>query len=212
MPTKPRIRFPPELLELCRRGWRPQSINALLLILIRGHFADPNNIEDERLKLYPYKNNDSTGILIEPIAKWKPTLTEKRPAVILKRNTAKVVRMGINDKMQLGIGPAAARDVYATFVVGSHTLFCIAGEGAEAENLGAEVYRELIEFGPVIREMMNLHKFLLSEVGELSIIDDEGTENFVVPVSVTYAFEEAWEITQATPKLSKITLSLNTLI
>lgn len=208
--TTPLIIFSEKLRTLCDEGWRPYSLTKLLVSILRSHFSNANFIEDSNLKNYLWNSADTTGILIDPISRWRPTTTEKRPSIVIKRNSAKVIRQGINDKLMMGIGPEGTKDYYATFLQGSHTIFCVAGESAETENLAAEVYRELIEFGPIIRKIMNLHKFIMTEIGELAILE-EATENFVVPISLAYAFEEAWEITEPiSSKLKRIVLTLET--
>lgn len=96
---------------------------------------------------------------------------------------------------------------YATYWIGSHTLFCIGGSGAQAELLATEVQREMTEFGPVIHKVMGLHRFQAAEVGEIGELE-ESTENFVVPVTVAYAFEQRWILLQQAPRLSAISLSM----
>lgn len=193
----PVIEFPQALLDLCSAGWRPQRVTALLVSVLRMHFADSDKIEASELQNKVWQRADSTGILIEAIAHWKPTTTEKRPSLVVRRNGIKVLRQGINDRMMGGYAPGGAREIYSTYLQGSHTVFCIAGESAEAEILGAEVYRELMGFAPKIREVLNFHKFMVVDVGELALLE-EASENFVVPVTVAYVYEEAWEITNKT--------------
>ena len=200
---KPMISFTPEVLALCDEGWRPLSLTKLFLYILRSHFSDARNIEAPVLQDKLWTAGEATGILIEPVGRWRPQLTEKRPAVIVKRNGLKALRQGLDDRMMLGRGPEGAKRLYATYMQGSHTMFCMAGESAEAEVLGAEVYRELLEFGPETRRAMSLHRFQMVDVSELSLVE-EATENFVVAVTVAYVFEEAWEITPVASKIGGI--------
>jgi hypothetical protein len=98
---------------------------------------------------------------------------------------------------------------FSTFWVGSHTLFCIGGTGAQAETLATEVRRDLTEFGPAILKTFCLLRFQVVEVGAISELE-ESTENFVVPVTVGYAFQENWQLLQQAPTLKRISLSLLT--
>jgi hypothetical protein len=96
---------------------------------------------------------------------------------------------------------------YATYWMGSHTLFCLGGSGAQADLLASEVQREMTEFGPVIQRSMRLHRFQAVEVGEIGELE-ESTEHFVTPVVVAYAFEQRWVVLQQAPRLSAVSLSM----
>ena len=131
---------------------------------------------------------------------------EKRPAVILKRNTYQNQRIAIDDRHQPTRRDQGDRH-YSTLWLGSHSLFCIGGSGAQVELLATEVQRELTEFGPLIREKMQLHRFSVIEVGAIAELE-EATENFVVPVNVGYAYQERWVLRQQAPVLKHISLSM----
>lgn len=192
------------LSSLCSLGWRPLLLTGFLLEWLRQHFSDTNSIEDENLENTLWKADNTTNILIESITRWKPELTEKRPAIIAKRNDLVNNRLIIDDR-EMGFRPDSTN--YVTYFVGSHTLFCIAREGAEAEKLSTEVYRELVEFGPVVRQLMRLHKFQVQSIGAIFRLE-EARETFAVPVNVSYAFEEAWKITPRAPILKRIDLAV----
>lgn len=196
--AKATIEFPQSLRELCQKGWTPQRMKALILSVLRMHFADANKIIEPELQKKIWKSDDSTGILIEVAEKWKPNLTERRPGLILKRNPATILHLGFGgDRMQLSTGTAVGRRIHTDFYQGSHTIFCIGGEGAETEILASEVFNELNGFSQLIRSYMNLFRFMVVEVGEMSLLE-EASENFVVPITVGYAWQIGWEITEET--------------
>ncbi|MCA9362064.1 hypothetical protein KC906_01695 [Candidatus Kaiserbacteria bacterium] len=174
-------------------------------ILMR-HFADPDLIEEPDLRKLIWKPGQDTGILLESSTRWRPELTQFRPGVILKRNAYANVRKGIDDRRQ---GPAdiLGNDHHVTYWTGSHTLFCIARTGAQVELLGSEVQRELTQFGPAMREVLALLKFRVTELGAIAKLE-ESQENWVVPVTVGYAYEERWVIRPEAPRLSHLSLSL----
>ena len=72
--------------------------------------------------------------------------------------------------------------------------------------LATEVQRELTGFGPVILKSLGLHRFQVTEVGAIAELE-EATENFVVPVTVGYAYEQRWLIKRQAPTLRTISLS-----
>ena len=193
--------------SLCELGPRPLVATGWFRLLLAGHFQ-PGNLEDtsETIGKMLWKPDNTTGIMIESITRWVPELTEKRPAVIIKRNGWRRLRLGIGDKM-FGPGDPAGQEFFANAWQGSHTLFCIAGKGAETEKLAAEVYREMNEFGPAIRATLDLLRFEVTEVGELMLLE-EARQNFVVPVVVAYAFVESWQLQDSSPPLTGIDLAL----
>lgn len=174
-------------------------------ILVR-HFADPSFIATPELAHLVWKTGETSPILIESVHRWVPASTERRPAVIVKRNAYSNRRVGIGDRLMMPLLSSNGAAHYATFWVGSHTLFCIGGSGAQAELLGAEVQRELHHFAPVFQRALNLHKLQVVDVGGVSEVE-EAQENFVVPITIGYAFEDLWVIRQESPTLRRISLS-----
>lgn len=199
--------FGTSISSLCSVLPRPIIMTGLFRELLTRHFARQEYIETPELAHLLWQGGEETRILIESIHRWRPELTEKRPAVIIKRNSFSNKRMGIADLNQ---GPSTSRfgdRHYNTYWVGSHTLFCIAGSGAQAELLGAEVCRELHHFHPVTRETALLHRYQVTEVGAVAELE-ESTENFVVPITVGYAYEDTWVVSQERPPFRGVSLSV----
>lgn len=194
--------------SFCTLMGRPQIMTGLFRDILQRHFASPRYTEEPDLVDLLWQGDDRTNILIETAYRWRPGLTQKRPAVIVKRNAYANVRVGIADRRQ---GPASdcEGEHYITYWSGSHTLFCIAGGGAQAELLSTEVQRELTEFGPAIRDELNLFRFQVLQLGAIAIME-EAQENFVVPVTVGYAYEQRWVLREQVPRLNDISLSLIT--
>jgi hypothetical protein len=82
---------------------------------------------------------------------------------------------------------------HTNLIQGSHTLFCISGESAEVEILAHEVWKELMQFGPYARKKFNLLRFVVSDCEDPAILE-EATENFVVPVVVSYGIQDSWQL------------------
>jgi hypothetical protein len=197
--------------SICELGPRPLVVTGWLKLWLQGHFADAANIEGQpndppatgltRNLWHP--DDKTTRLAIESASHWKPELTEHRPGIMIKRNPWKRMRLGIDDRMMFHLAPDA-QDRYANWWQGSHTLFCIAGDGAETEKLAAEVFRELNEFGPIVRKILDLKKFEVAEVGELFKLKTTARENFVVPISTSYVYEESWKVVQEAPLFTRL--------
>lgn len=172
-------------------------ITGLLRDLLVRHFSTPMQIEESDLRHLVWREDERTGILIESIHRWRGTLTEKRPAIVIKGNGRRNVRVGIGDN-------AGANEQgfvqYQTFWVGSHTLFCVHGSGAGADILATEVQRELTQFHPVVVNYLKLYNWQVTEVGGVSEIE-ESKEGFVVPVTVGWCYSETWRLDLESLKL-----------
>jgi len=190
---------------LCHTGWAPIILTGLFRDLLVRHFSDANFIETPELRKAIWQELPPTGILIESVHKWRGDLTEKRPAITIKRNAYRNVRMAILDRVGTD---EEGNDNFSTLWVGSHTLFCIHGTGAGVEILATEVQRELTQFAPVITKMLGLHKFKVNEVGQISELE-EATENFVVPLTVGWAYEENWRLEPEALRLSSISIGFS---
>lgn len=187
-------------------GLRPLMITGSLRWLMTEHFGNPANIEDPMLRDqgHPaiWQNNNSTGILIESVFRWRGDLVEKRPAVLIKRNGYRNLRVTISDLVG---ADQQGNDSYATLWVGSHTLFAIHGTGASCEILSTEVQRDVTEFAPAILGKLNLHKFQVTEVGEISTVE-EASQNFICPITVGWCYEEVWKLNREALPLKMVEL------
>ncbi len=197
---KPNLR-PVTPSALCSRGYRRITITGLLKDTLSRHFYDPSNFDEDSIDSLVWRPDERTAILIESIYK-RTELLEKRPAVIIKPNAMTNMRLGINDSL----GPnEQGHEQYQTFWVGSHTLFCLWGAGASAEVLADEVRRELSQFHDLFTRYLLLHRWQVTEVGEVATLE-EAKQTFVVPVTVGWVFEEKWRIEKESLKIRKISV------
>lgn len=185
-------------------GWRPIMITGLLRDLITRHFAEPMQVEENDLRHLVWREDERTGILVESIHRWRGEVVGKRPAVIIKPNGRRNVRLGIADYAG---ADGQGHWMYQTFWVGSHTLFCIHESGASAELLATEVQRELTQFHPVITKYLGLYNWQVTEVGGVSEVE-EARESFVVPVTVGWCYGEIWKLRLDSLKLRKTPLNV----
>lgn len=201
---------------LCAPGMRPLVLTQMLRLWLTHHFEETvpadtvnnvpavagrleNDTDTGPIPRMAWRPDPTTGIAIEADWAWQPALTERRPAVIIGRNDLERVRFGINDKMQ-GMPVGDGGDRYENGWAGSHTLTCVGGDGAEVELLAAEVAREVNQFAPVVRAALDLLRLTLKTVGK-PVQLPEGRVNWVVPITVTYAYTERWVVQSQAPPL-----------
>jgi hypothetical protein len=193
--------------NVCSLGLTPILMTGFLIQHIGDHFSRRQNVEHPELRDVLWRADTRNGILIASITDWNPTAVESRPAVIVKRNAWQPERLAIDDRLT----PSSdGYERYCMLMRGSHTIFCLAGEGGEVEILGAEVYRELLGFCSIIRRTLNLARFGVGELGPVNELQ-EATENYAVPITVAYASVLSWTIEQDVPKLKRFVLSANLL-
>lgn len=178
-------------------------LTGLVRDLLIRHYTTPLNIEEPDLRHLVWRPDERTGILIESIHRWRGSIVEKRPAIVIKRNAMQNLRLVIANKA--GVTEQGHVE-YMTTWVGSHTLFCIHGSGASVELLATETQRELTHFAPVISDYLGLMKWSVTEVGAISELE-EARESFVVPITIGWAYEELWKLELESLKLRKIPLS-----
>jgi len=206
---------------ICSFGMRPHIITGFLRQLYGQHFADPNNLENpilrrkiERLGPWVQESDDGespkAGIQIESVTRWKPDTMQQRPAIVIKRNDWKWVSQIIDDRA-MGDRTPDQFEHYVGWWRGSHTVFAIAGEGGEAEHLGTEIAKLMVWYRSVIRRALNLDRWVLVSVGSLVELE-EADENYAVPVTVSYAGQESWELLQEVPRLKRISIKASNVL
>lgn len=223
--TNPTYTAPPvpenrmsQVSALCSYGQRPLVMTGLIRQILIQHFADPENIEDPRLRKQfvdfgsGYREsgdgNAQSPILIESVTRWQPNDAEKRPAVLIKRNDWDAHHVVIGDLA--GGNACSGAQHYWTLWYGSHTLFALAQDAAECELLAAEVARLLLHYGSEVCRELDLMRFMLTQIGALHQVQ-EAAEYYAVPVTVAYVAEESWALTPQAPRLKRIDLKASML-
>lgn len=165
-----------------------------------NHFSNPNNIEHPQLADYLWNPTDGSAIMIESIFRWRPAMANKRPAILIKPNKMQNLKLGIDNF--IGTDRRGFAN-FQTFWIGSHTLFCLDGQGAAAEILGAEVSRALGQNGPSFKLQCGLYAFNVSSLDDIFEVD-EARENWSCPVVVAWAFDEKWSLREVSLPLRHI--------
>jgi hypothetical protein len=202
-----------QISSVCSTGMPPSILTGMFLSWIRQHFAFRLNLEAPYLRGTPdsvgmvWAPDATTAIVIEAATRWDPTQANQRPAIYIKRNSAQNIRRGIDNSRMYG-GSNFGGTIYTSFLVGSHTFFCISAECAGAEGLATEVYRQLVEFSPVMRKEFQLHRLELAEIAEPMKLE-EAAGSWTVPITISWAAEDKWILKPQGPILKKTDISLS---
>jgi hypothetical protein len=203
--SRPEIRVP-NLSALCSYGQSPLVMQGALRQALIHHFSDVENIMNSTLREQlrrsgVWSDGPNTGIYIESLHRWRPELTQSRPGLILKEGTWQWQRMGIGDKM--GGDYRSGRQFFGGYWAGSHTIFALANEGAEAQILAIEANKSLQRFQEEIATQLELQRFVPVSIGEVAALK-ESTENYVVPVVFAYVVPDFWYTQMEAPRLKRI--------
>jgi hypothetical protein len=196
---------------LCQNGWQPLLITGFFRDLLIRQWADAGNIVSPEMKQYVWKEDQSSGILIESVFRYRADLVEKRPAIMIKRNSFRNMQTGFSGQI-FGGGAAAYQNEkgaisrHTTLFVGSHTLFCIHGTGASTEILATEVMQHLIGCLWPIRKNLGLRQFSVTEVGAIQELE-EASENYVIPITVGWGYEHTWQLYEESLPLQSVSIT-----
>jgi hypothetical protein len=180
-------------------------MTGMLVQELRDHFSQPDRIDQSNLQQYLWRSQvDQTQLAIESMTRWNPALTSERPAILIRRNSWQTQRLGVADRLMMQT-TLDGWERYSLLMCGSHTIFCLARESGECETLAAEVYLQLLEFGPVLRRRLMLTRFTVTEIGRMAPVL-ESREHFGVPITVAYVHNQNWAVQKQAPVLETIKL------
>jgi hypothetical protein len=195
--------------NLCSYGPRPRLMTGLIVQLLRQQFAAASLIEEPGLRgdspMVWGSDPLTAGLNIEAATVWVPEESMERPALIVRRDEWHFERMGIGNRLMGTVDLEDGSEYFSQFVMGSHTIFALASDPDDTEDLGTEVYRQFGQFATIISEAFDLKRFAIASMGVLGRLP-EVAEAYAVPVTVAYAFEDTWKVTLQAPAIKRITV------
>jgi hypothetical protein len=82
--------------------------------------------------------------------------------------------------------------------------------GAACEVLATEVQTELTEQAPQLVNNLSLMMLRVTEEGPVSSVE-ESTQNYVVPITLAWAYSECWQLRPDNLPMKRITLTMDML-
>lgn len=199
-----------EISSLCATGLRPNIVTGIVLHLLIRHFSDEKYIKEPQLKSFIWSNDAKLSkILIVPVWRWMIPGAQKRPALLVKRNALQPRTLGLGDGQAILPDlsetniPADGESSSQVAMLGSHTVFAISENAAQVELLATEVYSRLIQYAQAIQNEFLFNRFRVAEIGAVSKLE-EHSESFVVPITLAYAYIDAWKIPSVAPFLKRV--------
>lgn len=186
-------------------GRPPYIVTGYLVALLRDHFRSRDTIAEPGARHMTWTDAPDTVLAIESYARWRPELAGHRPLLLVRRNDWRTVRLGLGDEA-MPIGPGGdGSTVHYVWTAGSHSLFCVTALPEEAELLGVEVYRALIDLGHLIRTDLRMNRCGVASYSAVTPLDEAHTGSAVV-LDLAYAFEEGYRVRPQAPVLKRIRL------
>lgn len=192
--------------ELCTEFPRIEQVTAFLVVWIRNHFSDPQNMIDPSLQRKLWSATDTRGgVIIEDAGVWEPTKAGQRPAVLVSRQDYNIQRQIIDDRMQ-GVPELTGTRYYMNMAEGKHTVVAVSPLQKEADLYGMDVYRELNGFAPSIRANFGFTKFQVINIGAPTKAIKEYGSHWAVPITLDIAFQQTWRLVPQAPLLKTLAI------
>lgn len=193
--------------SLCSYGLTPLVVTGAFRHVLTHHFSDPRNILNATIRQRimregVWRDDDQTGIVIDSLFRWRPELSAKKLALLLKESEWQWQKIGIGNRAEVDV--RTGRQTYGGYWAGAHTIFALAMEGAEALALATEVMKCFLMFQDEIIPSMGLQTLTPVSIGAVSALK-ESRETYVVPVTVAYMAPDFWYTQPEAPRFKRLT-------
>jgi hypothetical protein len=221
-----------QVTSVCTTRHSSNILTGIFIRSLRDHFSNPNNLEFNganllglgaiELQNYVYAelpdgqpDLSKTMIQIKAVWEYNSQDIQRRPALYVQRNAQQTRKLAIGDGFTAAPNTSpdgTVRNIPGRYqtraILGSHTVFCVGGSGAEAELLGQEVFNHFHMFAQTFRREFRLHQFVATEIQPVSLLD-EFDKHFVVPVVLGYVTMPSWRVDVEAPWLKTVAISVN---
>lgn len=188
----------------------PYMLTGFLTQWIRAIFKRPENINNDFLKGYVWDEDAKVSrITVAPSFKNDSETERRRPAVYIKRGSVSQSTPG----MKGGLHTVHVEDdgyfrgkELSTILSGGHDFQCLGDTEAEAENIGLEVFDNLLKFSAAIKEAANLGVFWVEGMGATSH-DPNAKDYWICVIKTKWHYTYNWTLDRDTPILKDIAFS-----
>lgn len=196
----------------CNMRFTPSIVTGILLRLVQAHFANPDNINDDKLKSlvwvddHPSADGIESNILIGPLYKYDKRQLQQRPAVLIFRQEASAQKFPLDSKTLTSLRDNGNFDGerYVVPVSCTHVIRCIGKSSFAAERIGEELFYRLLECFPAIKQDFPFSNIGITNLATPQKIGDESNENFAVDIAVRWVHIHGWTLTPIAPILKKV--------
>lgn len=200
-------------------GVDPVLITAILIRTLRHCYSDRSRIANPALRDNVWTKDPDSRITIEHVWRWTPNIAGNRPALLIRRDEYRTIRLGIGDRYQFGPAPetrgvpadrieALNVESYGKADVGSHTVLCVDTDGGSAEYLAQETRAMLLAISPILVQDFGLYRFEVAGLGPAQQIA-ESRDHLAVPIVCTIALHLRYSVMLQAHTLKSVLLESN---
>lgn len=176
-------------------------LTGIILDILRRHFSDPRRIVIPELRQLRWTEGEDTRLLIESMERWRPELTEHRPAILVREGEYR------QSKLIMGAMHPPNLDGSLDHMVlwqGNHACVCLGASSGQARLLAHEVADELTQFGPLYRRQFHLQDWQVIGISSMAPLP-EAERVRGITVSLGLGYQQLWSIHQQAVTLRKLT-------
>jgi hypothetical protein len=192
--------------QWCQQVPSFKMIQGMIATILANHFADVRNIKNPFLKQYIWTSDPTTSNLIINVEEdWEPNITNRKPAIFIKRNEATIQKVAINDMEQSGRIDNV--NEYAVHFVGSHSVRCYGANSQPPDDLAFEVATLMTRVAPAFRNFLPITQFRVTTIGAKDRDDSDPAEAYSVTITIPWGFWYLFKVTRNAPLLQFIDLA-----
>ena len=185
----------------------PYMLTGFFVQWIRAIFKSSDNISLDKIKDYLWNEDVKLSrITIDPAFQDNPEAERRQPGIYIKRNSVSHSTPGMKGGLSTmhtdANGFFKGKDL-TSIISGGHKFICVGGTEAEAENIGLEVFYNLIQFTEAIKDIASLGVFWVSALSETQHAG-KGKDYWVCEVNTTWHYTFDWTLDREAPILKEI--------
>lgn len=190
---------------VCSRHMNSRWLRGIILKTLQTHFYFPNHLitpEAARLVGNGWRADETTGVLIASTSNWKPELTQKRPAVLVRSgDTESLPPRTYNHAVESDVMTGEREFTKHKQTV--LTCVCLGREEDEADVLAHEV-DILLDYNALeFQDAFALERFEIQTVTAAKQ-HPEWREHFAAMVPVLVGFARSYSLTPDAPRFKRL--------
>ncbi len=196
--------------DLCNAGPRLLTLTGFFRAWLTLHFSSSQSIclPDWKKRLWT-PDPATTQIVIEDAFAYNPGRIGQRPGLLIRRNSFKGIRLGIDSGRDMGGRSTTGEQFYTNAWQGSYTIFCLARLPGEVDQLAYEAWFTLNSYAPAVRKSFALNAISVAEIGAQGILKESAGQQWAVPITIALVMQENWVLRPDSPPIRGMDTSID---
>jgi len=185
----------------------PYMLTGFFVQWVRSLFKRSENIMNDKLKDYTWDEDTKVSrITIDPAFQDNPETERRRPGVYVKRTGVTQTTPG----MKGGLHTVHVDDAgffhgkhLSTVLSGGHRFICLGNTEAESENIGLEVFNNLLRYTAAVKNVGGLGVFWVEALSETQHAGN-GKDYWICNIITRWHYTFNWTLDRDAPILKEI--------